>query len=45
MYVGIDVSKNGLDVHIHPSAEVLAVDQNAEGLEQLVSASNPITLA
>lgn len=45
MYVGIDVSKNRLDVHIHPSAEVFAVDQNAEGLEQLVRRLKDLDLA
>ncbi|MBZ0259995.1 MAG: transposase, partial [Hyphomicrobiales bacterium] len=45
MYVGIDVSKNRLDVHIHPSAEVFAVDQNAEGLEQLVTRLKGLDLA
>ena len=45
MYVGIDVSKNRLDVHIHPSGEVLAVDQNADGLDQLVTRLKDLELA
>lgn len=45
MYVGIDVSKNRLDIQIQPSAEVFAVDQNAEGLEQLVRRLKDLDLA
>jgi transposase len=33
--VGIDVSKDRLDVAVRPSGEVFAVERNAEGLEQL----------
>ena len=33
--VGIDVSKDRLDVAIRPSGEAFAVERNAEGLEQL----------
>ena len=33
--VGIDVSKNRLDVAVRPSGEVFAVERNAAGLEQL----------
>jgi transposase len=33
--VGIDVSKDRLDVHVHPSAEAFGVARNAEGLERL----------
>jgi transposase len=36
MYVGIDVSKDRLDVHIHPSGEAFAASQNEEGLNLLV---------
>lgn len=35
--VGIDVSKDRLDVAIRPSGEAFAVERNATGLEQLVS--------
>ncbi len=35
-YVGIDVSKDRLDVHAHPSGEIFAVARNGEGLAQLV---------
>jgi len=33
--VGIDVSKDRLDVHVHPSGEAFGVARNAEGLEAL----------
>jgi transposase len=33
--VGIDVSKDRLDVHVHPSGEAFVVARNAEGLEAL----------
>lgn len=35
-YVGIDVSKDRLDVHILPSQNAFAVERNAEGLDQLI---------
>lgn len=34
-YVGIDVSKDRLDVHVHPSGEAYALSRNGEGLAQL----------
>jgi transposase len=36
MFVGIDVSKDRLDVHVHPSTEAFAVSRDGKGLEQLV---------
>lgn len=36
-YVGIDVSKDRLDVHAHPSGEAFAVARNGEGLAQLAT--------
>lgn len=36
IFVGIDVSKDRLDVHVHPSAEAFAVSRDGKGLEQLV---------
>ncbi len=36
MFVGIDVSKDRLDVHIHPSGAVFAVNRDDDGLEHLV---------
>jgi transposase len=35
--VGIDVSKNCLDVAVRPSGDVFAVERNAAGLEQLAA--------
>jgi len=37
LYVGIDVSKDRLDVHAHPSGEAFAVPRNGDGLAQLVA--------
>jgi transposase len=37
MFVGIDVSKDRLDVHVRPSGERLAVARDGQGLEQLVA--------
>lgn len=34
--VGIDVSKDGLDVYVHPAGEQFHVTNDAEGIEQLV---------
>jgi transposase len=36
-YVGIDVAKDRLDVHILPSGEAFAVARNGEGLDSLVA--------
>jgi transposase len=36
IYVGIDVSKDRLDVHVRPSREAFAVSRDGKGLEQLV---------
>lgn len=40
--VGIDVSKNRLDVHLHPSGESFAVTRNAEGLDVLIGRIAPL---
>ena len=37
LYVGIDVSKDRLDVHAHPSGEAFAVPRDGDGLAQLVA--------
>lgn len=37
MFVGIDVSKDRLEVHLRPSAESFAVARDGQGLEQLVA--------
>jgi transposase len=34
-YVGIDVSKDRLDIHVRPSEEAFAVSRDGKGLEQL----------
>jgi len=36
VYVGIDVSKDRLDVHVHPSGEAYAVVRDGKGLADLV---------
>lgn len=36
LFVGIDVSKDRLDVHAYPTGETFAVARDGEGLEQLV---------
>ena len=35
-YVGIDVSNDQLDVHIHPAGEAFSVSRNQAGLEELI---------
>ncbi len=40
--VGIDVSKDRLDVHVHPSGETFGVGRNAEGLEALNARLGPL---
>ena len=37
VFVGIDVSKDRLDVHLLPSGEAFAVARNGEGLDQLIA--------
>lgn len=37
MFVGVDVSRDRLDVHVLPSGEAFAVARDGEGLEQLVA--------
>ena len=37
MFVGIDVSKDRLDVHLRPSGEGFAVARDGRGLERLVA--------
>jgi transposase len=36
-FVGIDVSKDRLDVHVRPSGQVFAVPRDGEGLDQLLA--------
>lgn len=40
--VGIDVSKDRLDVHVHPAGEAFAVARNAEGLDALIARLLPL---
>lgn len=40
--VGIDVSKDRLDVHVHPSGEAFACVRDAEGLDQLLARLAPL---
>ncbi len=42
MFVGIDVSKDRLDVHVHPSGEAFACARDAEGLDQLLAWFGPV---
>ncbi len=37
IFVGIDVSKDRLDVHVRPTAEAFAVSRDGKGLEELVN--------
>lgn len=43
--VGIDVSKDRLDVHVHPAGESFGVARNAEGLDELIARLVPLRLA
>jgi transposase len=42
-YVGIDVSKDRLDVHVRPSGEAFAVTRDGEGLSALVARLQPLS--
>jgi len=44
-FVGIDVSKDRLDVHVLPSGEAFAVARNGEGLERLAAALSALAPA
>jgi transposase len=41
-YVGIDVAKDRLDVHIRPLAKTIAVANDEEGMEQLLDILSPL---
>jgi transposase len=45
MFVGIDVSKDRLDVYVHPSGEAFNVTRDEAGLSQLVSRLKQLDLA
>ena len=40
--VGIDVSKNTLDVHVYPTGEAFAVARNADGVDALIARITPL---
>ena len=42
VYVGIDVSRDRLDVHVHPSGEAFAVGRHSEGLDELIAKLRPL---
>ena len=42
IYVGIDVSKDRLDVHVRPAGEVFSVPRDGEGLAALVARLQPL---
>jgi transposase len=42
IYVGIDVSKDRLDVHVRPTGEAFAVARDGEGLAALVARLKPL---
>jgi transposase len=44
IYVGIDVSKDRLDVHVRPSREAFAVERSGEGLDELIARLRPPAL-
>jgi transposase len=43
MFVGIDVSKDRLDVHLRPGGETFAVGRNSAGLGQLIERLSALT--
>jgi transposase len=42
-FIGIDVSKDRLDVHVRPAAEAFVVSRDQAGLEQLIERIKPFT--
>jgi transposase len=44
-FVGVDVSKNWLDVHIHPKNQMLRVDNTTAGLDQLLAILSQDTIS
>jgi transposase len=42
MFVGIDVSKDRLDVHLRPSGEAFAVSRDGAGIAALVDRLGPL---
>jgi transposase len=44
-YIGVDISKDRLDMHVRPSEEVFTVLRDGEGLEQLANRLRALTPA
>ena len=45
VYVGIDVSKDQLDVHIHPVGEAFSVSRDTAGLAEMIVRLKPFSVA
>jgi transposase len=45
MFIGIDVSKDRLDVHVEPSGEFFAVARDGKGLEELLERLSRLTVS
>ena len=45
LYVGVDVSKDRLDVHVRPSGTAFAVARDGEGLEALIARLRELSVA
>lgn len=45
MFVGVDVSKDRLDVHIHPAGESFALARSVDGVDELVKRLQPQAIA
>ena len=45
IFVGIDVSKDRLDVHLRPSGEVFATSRDGPGITELVERLGPVAPA
>ena len=43
VFVGIDVSKDRLDVHVRPNGEAFAVTRDGRGLEELIERLRALT--
>jgi transposase len=43
MFIGIDVAKDRLDVHVRPAGESFAVARDGEGIEELAMRLNTMT--
>ena len=43
MFIGIDVAKDRLDVHVRPAGESFVVARDGEGIEELAKRLNAVT--